>query len=365
MRKIFLIIVLVLSISDLHAFPEMVRHGYTNCLSCHVSPNGGGALSLYGRELSKEILSTWSAKKEHQPLHGLLDQNKFPSWLYTVGGDVRGLQYHMENEFTREGDWMWMQMEAEIGLKVKALKMNASVAKFEKEGGDEYVLRKAFAMLPLGKESTIKIGQFKTIYGINMANHTSMVKKDLGLGARSETYNAEYSWIGEKWNYVASASLPKQERTRKLNEKKFNQQLSYNISKNYKTGISHMLIKNDLEDKQAYGVFGLLGFTKKLYSLVEINIVENETLTQNKKFGAAMYSKLGYEIFKGFHVNSTAEVFQNDWDDSRTKKTSYGAGLQWFPRPHFEFQVTWNKLKIEAVGDSWSDMAYFVFHYYI
>ncbi len=38
-------------------FPEMVRHGYVNCVACHMSPDGGGVLTPYGRSLSKELLS--------------------------------------------------------------------------------------------------------------------------------------------------------------------------------------------------------------------------------------------------------------------------------------------------------------------
>src|SRR3954452_12614673 len=39
------------------AFPENVRHGYTNCVSCHVNPNGQGLLNPYGRQLSKAMQS--------------------------------------------------------------------------------------------------------------------------------------------------------------------------------------------------------------------------------------------------------------------------------------------------------------------
>ena len=47
-----------------HAFPEMVRHGYANCITCHISPDGGGVLTAYGRSLSREVLSTWGAEGE-------------------------------------------------------------------------------------------------------------------------------------------------------------------------------------------------------------------------------------------------------------------------------------------------------------
>src|SRR4051794_38201106 len=31
------------------ALPNMVRLGYPNCMSCHVSPQGGGQLNAYGK----------------------------------------------------------------------------------------------------------------------------------------------------------------------------------------------------------------------------------------------------------------------------------------------------------------------------
>ena len=60
------------------AFPEMIRLGYVNCTSCHVSPNGGGLLTDYGRSISSEALSTWAKPKEELPGHGFLPEP--PEW---------------------------------------------------------------------------------------------------------------------------------------------------------------------------------------------------------------------------------------------------------------------------------------------
>ena len=58
------------------AFPDMIRHGYTNCTACHVSPSGGGVLNAYGRSLSKELISTWSGKNEEGLLHFINTESK-------------------------------------------------------------------------------------------------------------------------------------------------------------------------------------------------------------------------------------------------------------------------------------------------
>jgi hypothetical protein len=47
------------------AYPWMIRHGYTNCSSCHADPSGGELLNLYGHAISYEALSTrWGGNAE-------------------------------------------------------------------------------------------------------------------------------------------------------------------------------------------------------------------------------------------------------------------------------------------------------------
>ncbi|MCX6609992.1 MAG: hypothetical protein NTW74_03970, partial [Acidobacteria bacterium] len=43
----------LLSAGPLIALPNMIRLGYPNCMSCHVSPQGGGLLNPYGRGIDE------------------------------------------------------------------------------------------------------------------------------------------------------------------------------------------------------------------------------------------------------------------------------------------------------------------------
>src|SRR5436190_6515955 len=89
------------------AFPEMIRHGYVNCTTCHVSPSGGGTLTEYGRELSKEVLSTWSKEGEANMAYGLV---KPPEWLL-FGGDYRSVYVYRDTPLYRDGRYILMQTD--------------------------------------------------------------------------------------------------------------------------------------------------------------------------------------------------------------------------------------------------------------
>lgn len=46
-----------------HAYPWMIKHGYTNCSGCHADPSGGELLTIYGHAISWEALSTkWGGR---------------------------------------------------------------------------------------------------------------------------------------------------------------------------------------------------------------------------------------------------------------------------------------------------------------
>src|SRR5271170_3463367 len=89
-------------------FAEMVRHGYTQCTACHVSPAGGGILTAYGRELSSDLLSTWSRPNEGQFLHSAVGAHLAEKG-FLFGGDIRAVQTRFQDQHDLQGRFFWMQ----------------------------------------------------------------------------------------------------------------------------------------------------------------------------------------------------------------------------------------------------------------
>src|SRR5262245_56463333 len=82
-RRAFLWLLLALVAPPSFAFPGSARWGYANCTTCHFNVAGGGVLTPYGRQLSRELLSSKGGEGEPDFAYGGL---KTPAWL-ALGGD--------------------------------------------------------------------------------------------------------------------------------------------------------------------------------------------------------------------------------------------------------------------------------------
>jgi hypothetical protein len=92
----WLLLLLTLGLTNAaHAYPFMIRHGYTQCSTCQTDPSGGTFLKEYGRAQSELLLSSSyggdaaSEDAQEEPTAGrFLGFIPLPSW-FRPGGWVR------------------------------------------------------------------------------------------------------------------------------------------------------------------------------------------------------------------------------------------------------------------------------------
>ncbi|MBC7456751.1 MAG: hypothetical protein H7235_00630 [Bdellovibrionaceae bacterium] len=365
MKTVFISLVLLISF-NLYAFPEMIRHGYTNCTACHVSPSGGGSLNQYGRSLSKEVLSTWGTDKEENFLHGAIDTESVNDWLVT-GGDIRAVQVHQENDNIKRGKFIKMQAGIELGINRPKWAIVGSFGHFDNPSNDQEWkpdFTRYYALYRVIDGLTLRGGRFLPSFGINNSEHILSTRGPLGFGYGVEKDTVEASWLGENWNFVGSYYKTQKQLT-DTNESGFTALVS-KIFGNNKVGVQYLNEKNNNYKRQIYGATGLLGWSEHFYTTVEYDksLIEMGS-TSTKMTGHYFLHCSGYEFYKGFHGLILNDYMQTDENDGTTKNYKFGPGFQWFPRPHFDIQFYWTRQQSLQNAKSDGDYAWMVFHYYL
>ncbi|MBC7539745.1 MAG: hypothetical protein H7281_13060 [Bacteriovorax sp.] len=341
------------------AYPEMIRQNYVNCLACHESPSGGGLLTPYGRGLSAELLSTWGGANEAKPFYGAFDHPFLKNW-FNVGGDLRAVQFHTKNSQGSEDKFIRMQTGIETSLKYMKVKFVSFFGKQEVDNMVRGKFLRFFLQYQAMDELTVRAGRFIPNFGINIAEHILATRRGLGFDEGTERNQVEAMWSGENWNTSVSFSKQVKSDENPKTEKAGNIQLNYSFLDSYRVGGDLWVGNLEGQGRQIVGAHALLGFTKKFYYLTEFDFQKDF----EKKKGLFHFSKLGYEFFKGFHGIILEDYQKEDFKDSLTLANSFGAGLEWYPRPHFEFEGVWSKKRVAIQSDKYSDYAYLMMHYY-
>lgn len=341
-----------------------------NCTTCHVSPAGGGLMTTYGRSLSKELLSRWGKEGEENILHGALNE-KINNWLngsrevgFNMGGDVRFLQTYMNSRLAEQGRFIKMQRDLEGAFRFYDLTLVSTAGIVVKNDKDEFEARRYYAMYQAGENVSLRVGRFLPIYGLMLPDHNVATRRGLSFDQGKERNVAEVNFIKDEWSGTASYSQSPDTYASTLKEKAGSLQINYAIADKYKLGISHWRGRFDDSQREIYGLHGILGFTHSIYALSEFDYQIQKPNGSETKKGIFYFQKFGYEFTRGLHAIAQVESSQSDLKNSQTKSFSYGAGLMFFPRPHFDFQGLISRAKIQAVDNHEMTYAYLMGHYY-
>ena len=357
--KTLVALTFVLLCTKAHAFPEMVRHNYPNCIACHESPSGGGLLTPYGRTISTSVLSTWGSEKEARAFYGAFDNKYTKSWL-NVGGDLRSLQLHTNSKTAMNGRFIRMQTGIEAAVKFMNFKLVSFFGKQEEGNMVRGESIRHYVMYQPTDEISLRAGRFIPNFGLNIPEHTLATRRSLGFDQGSERDQMEMMWNGEKLNASGSISQTVTTDVRKNQEKAFTTQWNYTLNDSYRVGANVWFGKENKKSRQIYGVNAVLGFTEKFYYMSEFDLQSSF----DKKKGLFHFSKIGYEIVKGFHLIGLEEYRKSDLKNDKTLLNAHGLGAQWYPRPHIDLEAIWNKRRVAQQSNDYTDYAYLMMHYY-
>ncbi len=369
-RNILLTYVSIFASSIAWAYPEMIRHGYTHCASCHFNPAGGGVLTSYGKSISSELLSRWNYKGEERILHGALSKNassyiqgeKDPSLI--LGGDLRYIQLHQENKAIRKRRWFLMQADVEAGVKWKNLLLVTTFGQETKTDTERWRFRKTFLKAQVTDSVSVKAGRSHPNLGLMISEHFLSSRSDSGLHPLEYKDLVEFQGNFENFGFVVGAEQSPYERNHLAsNEKGFYAQGDY-IVDNHKLGLHYWNRQAESFKRNRLGAHAILGVSKKFAVLADYQFQQEEMVGQKAQWGFFGSGKLTYEPFKGFWLSLWLDYSQRKFSDNNTVRERVGPGIQFFPRPHFDIQALWLKDHSHKT-DEWGDYAMLILHYYL
>jgi hypothetical protein len=362
MKSFYFLLCLFVSVSA-YGFPELSRHGYSNCTACHLSPAGGGALTLYGRELSKELLSHSGAKGEQYFAYNAIPSiSKNEKVL--LSAYIRGLQVLRDNNSMSEARIIPMQADAEAAYNAKDWAVLGSIGRQEIRSGLEskghLFSRRHYLLIRPDKKQNIRVGKFLKSVGLGDPNHYSFVRKDLNFDFDTESYNIEYSYLSDKWNFFATyiTDLKTDNYFRHL-EKGLALNSSFNILEKNKLGFSFYHGSDSRNQRNILGSWGIVSFSKQLFLMSEVDFQFQKRNEESKtRKGHVMSHRLSYEIIKGVIPFVSLDQKYLDFSNKQTELHSIGIGGQFYPRPHFELVAAIQRE--ERIGNTLKDNLYWI-----
>lgn len=343
------------------AYPDTIRHGYTSCTSCHVSPSGGGLMTDYGRSLSKELISTTGYKNEEQPLHGALSFIPRPKLLerIVVGGDARYLQ---RKNYTKSGETeekFWMQAQARAGLILDKIKLIGSIGNIENPRVTdkvEWTVPEAYGIFSLDQKVSLRAGRFNPMYGLRLPDHNLWVKSEAGLQPWLRQDTAEMIFEDEKTLFSLAGFQSSSRMPVNFQTTGYTLNLYQVVGETYRFGLSGTNAEGQGIRKRTATGHATLGFTKDFYTHIEVLRSWTTGVTKDVTF-----LKTAYEIFKGFVPYGQ---FQSRMDRAQPGNTQvrYGGGVLFYPRPHFELQFQFEQLQAKPNP---SREGFLMLHYYL
>jgi hypothetical protein len=359
--RLLIPLMIILNAVETWAFPDTIRHGYTSCTTCHVSPSGGGLMTDYGRSLSKELISSSGYKNEEQPLHGALSFFRKPKILerLVVGGDARYLHRKVDSKTSEAEEKFWMQAQVRAGILFEKLRLIGTIGNIENPRVTDkvdWVIPEAYLMYSPEPKTTIRAGRFSPIYGLRLPDHNLWVKTEAGLQPWLRQDTAEFIYEDEKSfialaGFQSSSGMPLPYQTTGYT---FN--FYQVVGETYRLGVSGTNSEGQGQRRRTATAHGTLGFTREWYAHVEV--LRSWTSGVTKDVG---FLRSGLEVSKGIipYIQAQGRV---DREQIGNGQMRYGAGILWYPRPHFEVQLQFEQQQSKPTN---SQEAFMVLHYYL
>ncbi len=345
------------------AYPTMIRHGYTQCASCHTDPSGGTLLTQYGRAQSDLLLSTrWGAAQDAEPaaaskfLFGALetpDALTLGGWLRegyiwnTVDGKlVDNRQLQMRSSLAADLRLGPVRAAAELGYASAHTAQLATVTRNE-DGGNlvsrEHWLGLAFA----DGTGLVRGGRINVPFGLRNLEHSSFVRTATRTDINEDQQDGiavaltRDGWRAEVMAVLGNYSV----RPDAFRERGLAGYVEVAPLPNLAVGLSALVARADaaLDTRsptlrQAYGVTARVAPWTPLVLSAELDALISSALgNASMKTGHAGWLQADLEVLRGVHLVSAVEHLSSPAGGAA--QLGLWGGAAWFVVPHLDVRA--------------------------
>lgn len=292
------------------SMPDFIRKGYTSCISCHVSPTGGGVLTGYGRGWSEELfLFGWEGAGSFAGWSGF-DEWKEPTGLFQtlkadLQADYRSVTFEQFGAKGGGRQTIPMQLDASVAFHIG--KTTDLVASYGKYGPDESLeSRVHYLQVRTSKFLSFRAGRFLPGYGLNIDDHTAWIRSGLGFSQGHESLNIEAHYEDEIGMTTFTRIMGETVQITESNQAfsfESEQRQAFAIRSALKVGSRHTFGVSGYHEKKrrSYGIFGASSPIRDwLYILGELDgtMARNDSgRTTDERYLA--FLRIGSGIYRG------------------------------------------------------------------
>lgn len=309
-------ILMLLFATNAQSYPDRIKDGYKACLSCHVSPSGGGVLTDYGKGLSTQM-TTFANNEEIGFSDWGLSKVK-PEGI-NLGGNIRYLYlYQTTSQASRETSLL-MQADLELSYSIlKSLTLVGSMGVYginlDEPEDPEIENRRYYALYSYSDKVKVRYGRFFPNFGLMIEDHTDPIRSVAGFKEGKESKNTEIGYYGKLFSLIYSD----------VNTNSIESIFKLEVYLGQYASSSLSLLRGDI-DKMSMAF--KLGCKEKYYLMTEGLFTEDESED-------VYFLRTGYEIRTGILPYFKFSKYQT---------SQYSYGVQWLPIAHLDLQLesTW------------------------
>ena len=348
--------------SSAHAYPWMIRHGYTGCMPCHTDPSGGaGALTEYGRAQSDLLLRMRYGKVNES---GEADStSRFLGFVplpeqARIGGDFREAYFSDKTEgapLLTE----WITMRADLYGDFKFGRFRAAgaigyvpqgdlLASLTTNAQDNLVSREHWLGVELDDDGAylLRAGRIALPYGIRMIEHTlwarQLTRTDID---DTQEYGVALSFGRDKLRGELMGIAGNFEvRPDEFRDRGYSLYVEYAPMTTLAVGGSSLftratrdIVYGVTDYRYCNGPFLRYAPIQQLVFLTEIDSVYQSLTWNGHRGGYAGFLQADYEPTQGMHLMLTTEIMNSGASGEPASYDGWFSAV-WFALPHVDLR---------------------------